>query len=72
LGVSVSITNGNRIGKKGDKVHLLKIMVNSLDEKIKVLQNCTKLWNKNNPDAIQSIYISPVLTPKEQKENKIL
>lgn len=75
LGVRVGVTNATRIGKKNDdtnKPRLLKVTVNSTREKAEVLRNCTKLRNKDNPAEIQSVYITPDLTPKEQKENKAL
>ena len=50
----------------------LKVTVNSSQEKAQVLRNCTKLRNKNNPDEIQSVYVTPDLTPEEQKDNKAL
>ena len=75
LGAQVSISNASRIGKKCDntnKPRLLKVTVSSSREKVQVLRNCTKLRSKDNPEEIQSVYITPDLTPKEQKENKAL
>ena len=72
LGVSATVTNAVRLGSKGAKPRLLKISVGSIQEKLLILKNCTKLWNKEFPDSIQKIYIAPDLTPKEQQENKAL
>ena len=75
LGTQVSIFNASRIGKKHDntnKPRLLKVTVSSLWEKAQVLRNCIKLRNKDNPEEIQSVYVKPDLTIKEQKENKAL
>ena len=75
LGTQVSISNASRIDKKHDntnKPRLSKVTVSSLREKAQVLRNCIRLCNKDNPEEIQSMYVTPDLTPKEQKENKAL
>jgi len=72
LGVTSTVTNAIRLGSKGAKPRLLKISVSSKREKSIILKNCTKLRNKEYPNDIQKIYITPDLTPKEQKENKAL
>lgn len=72
IGVSASITNAVRLGKKGAKPRLLKVSVGSRQEKASILKNCTKLRNKEHPNDIQKIYITPDLTPKEQLANKAL
>ena len=75
LGVQVKISNAFRIGKKRenvDKPCLLKVTVNSSYEKAQVLRNCIKLHNKDNPEVVQSIYVSPDLTTKERDANKKL
>jgi len=76
LRVQVNVTNASRIGKKSDNInkpHLLKVTVNSTREKVQVLRNCTKLCNKDNlMKSNLSIYGTPDLTPKEQKDNKAL
>ena len=72
LGVSTTVTNAIRIGSKGAKPRLLKLSVSSKREKSLILKNRTKLRNKEHPNDIQRIYITPDLTPKEQKENRAL
>ena len=39
LGVSCSVTNAVQIGNKGTKLHLLKVSVSNLHEKVTMLQN---------------------------------
>jgi len=72
LGVSTTVTNAIRIGSKGAKPCLLKLLVSSKSEKSLILKNCTKLRNKKHPNDIQRIYITLNLTPEEQKENRAL
>ena len=75
LDVTVSITKCLRIGKKRDdpnKPRLLKITVSSLDEKVTVLRNKVRLRNQDNPEYIRKVFITPDLTPTEQKKNKEL
>ena len=64
LNVPVKVTNGVRLGKKGEKQRLLKISLSSDKEKAQVLCNCTKLRNSSHPEHIRKIYITPDLTPK--------
>ena len=68
----VSIVKAYRLGKKGAKHRLLKISLSSVSEKVTVLKNCTQLRNRSTPPLYQNIFISPDLTPKEQKRNKEL
>ena len=71
LGTQVSISNASRIGKKydnTDKPCLLKVTVSSSWEKAQVLQNCTKLCNKDNPEEIQSVYVTPDVILKSSKK----
>ena len=72
LELSASITNGVRIGKKGTKPRLLKIIVGNMQEKITILRNKMKLRNENHSDYIKSIFITADFTPLEQKQNKML
>ena len=60
------------IGKKRDKARLLKISLGSSHEKAAVLQNCSKLRDRSNPDDIKNIHITLKLTPTEQRQNKTL
>lgn len=44
----------------------------SESDKISILRNISKLCIKENPENVKNIFISPDLTPKEQKVNKAL
>lgn len=46
------ITNAIRLRSKSAKPKLLKISVSSIQDKAQILQNCTKLWNKDFPKDI--------------------
>ena len=72
LGISPTISNAIRLGKKSDRPQLLKISVALMQEKSAILRNCFKLKNSKNPAAIQKIFETPDLTPLEQKKDKIL
>ena len=72
LEVSVSVTKAFRIGKRGTKPRLLKISVSSLDDKILVLRNKMKLRNSGNPEYVRKVFVTPDLTPTEQKKSKAL
>lgn len=67
LGVTCSVTNAVRIGKKGTKPRLLKVSVSNLQDKITILRNKMKLRDKNLPEHIKSIFVNADLTPSEQK-----
>jgi len=70
--VSVSVTKAFCIGKRGAKPRLLKIAVSSLDDKILVLRNKMKLRNSGNPEDVCKVFVTPDLTPAEQKKSKAL
>ena len=72
LGITVSIQNAIRLGKRSDKPRLLKIALNSIQEKSMVLKNKLKLRSSNNPPAVRNVFITPDYTPLEQKKNKAL
>ena len=72
LGISPTISNAIRLGKKSDRPQLLKISVALMQEKSAILCNCFKLKNSKNPTAIQKIFETPDLTLLEQKKDKIL
>ena len=58
--VKATITNATQIGKKkktNSAPRLIKITVASEWEKALLLQNSTKLHNKNKPEDIQKIYV---------------
>lgn len=72
LGVPAVITNAVRLGKKESRDRLLKIAVESLDQKKAILRNKLKLRGEESPAHTHKLFITPDLTPTEQKENKDL
>ena len=80
MGIKPNIANALRIGKKGEtgpnvKPRLLKVALATEHDKSLLLQNCTKLRGKNNPDNIRNVYVctvTPDLTPREQQLSKAL
>ena len=62
------------LGKKGAKPILIKVSLSIKVDKAKALQNCTKLCNFIHPwpPDMQGVFITPDLTPNEQKTNKEL
>ena len=68
LGVTCSVTNAVRIGKKGTKPHLLKVSVSNLQEKISILWSKMKLRDKNLPEHITSILLLQILHHWSKKE----
>ena len=72
LGVNLSIQKAFRLGSKGEKPRLLKIVLPSEYDKACVLCNSFKLCKDENPDVIKKIFINPDLTPKELEKNKKL
>ena len=47
-------------------------MIPTEHDKAFILRNSFKLRSDDNPEEIKKIFITPDLTPKEQKENKKL
>ena len=41
-------------------------------DKAKILHTCTRLSQRENPQEIQKLFITPNLTPREQEVNKKL
>ena len=72
LGQSVSITNAFRLGQRAEKPRLLKVSLSSVKEKTYILKNKTKLRSTSNPLNIRNLFITPDLTPSEQKKYKAL
>lgn len=75
LEVSAKVTNAVRLGKKvdtTDKARLLKVTIETEKEKASILRNAFKLRNKELPEHLKKIFITPDMTPKERKENKLL
>ena len=73
IGIDPTISSAIRIGKKSDdKTRLLKVSVSCTQEKSSILSKCYKLRNSDNPSSIQKIFVTPDLTPLEQKKDKAL
>jgi len=72
LSTPATISNAIRLGKKSHRTRLLKIMVQSVEEKKAILRNKLKLRADQNPDPVRNLFITPDLTPSEQKESKAL
>ena len=58
--------------KGGPKPRLLKITVESDEEKTTILQTLKKLRAPSTPEQLRCIFITPDLTPREQEANKVL
>jgi len=58
--------------KRSNKARLLKVTVNSDKEKAAILHSFTHLRRESTPSNFRKIYITPDLTPLQQKENKLL
>jgi len=69
LNTPATVTNTIRLGKKDSCMRLLKITLESLDQKKVILRNKFKLRKEDNSEHI---CITPDLTPSEQRENKAL
>ena len=54
------------------KLFLDPPLVGSVNEKTAVLRSKLNLRNQDNPENIRKIFITPDLTPSEQKRNKEL
>lgn len=72
LGVSATINKAFRLGKKSSKARLLKISLSNIQHKSTILKNKLKLRSSSNPSHIRKIFITPDLTPSEQKQSKEL
>jgi len=47
----------------------LKLTLSSLDEKANILKNKLKVKLAQNPDHIRNLFVTPDLTPLEQRKN---
>ena len=65
-------TNAFHLGKRSDRLRLLKVSVSSTDEKSSILRQFHKLRNNDDPADIQNIFATPDLTPIKQKKDKAL
>ena len=67
LNVQAHITNGIRLGKKGgSKPRLLKVSVESDEEKAAILRNLQKLRAPSTPEQLKCIFITPDLILRER------
>ena len=72
IGITAIVKNATGIGKKlTDKARLLKITLNSGDDKVKILCNCTKLRNKNHPDDIRKSFYHALLIKHHRSKKEI-
>ena len=70
---NISITAVTRIGAiRPDKQRILRISLETLTGKRRVLQSATKLRNLDDADRYAKVFIRPNLTPKQQEESKNL
>ena len=69
-GVTVNITRAVGFDKKGTRPRLLMVQTGNKQEKAAIIRNCTKLRNKNNPDKIRKVFITPDLTRKERQKRQ--
>ena len=58
--------------KRSDKPRLLKVTLNTIQEKAMLLKNKLKLHLSSNPPPVCNVFITPDYTPLEQKKNKAL
>ena len=77
IGVKPSIVKAYRAGKRRDpgpnvRPRLLKLILSSEHDKALLLRNCTKPWNKENPEDVRRVYVTPDLTPHEQQKIRLL
>ena len=70
----IVITDSTRLGnvKPGGNPRLLKITLETLSMKRKILSTATKLRTLDENDKFYKVYIKPDLTPKQQEESKNL
>ena len=52
--------------------YLLKLTLGSLDEKAKILKYKSKLKTDQNPKLVRKTFITPDMTPLEQRRNNAL
>ena len=85
MNASVSVINAVRLGKKGirhdntdsssnskdTRCRLLKITLGSHDSRNIIMQSKHMLRNQSNPDNVRNLFITPDLTPLEQKKVKL-
>ena len=70
LDVSASVKNVIRLGSR--PCRLLKLTFSTLDEKAKILRHKMKFKADQNPEHVRKLFITPDLTPLEQRKNNAL
>ena len=65
LNSPATIIDDIRLGKKDSRTRLLKITVQSLDEKKAILHNKLKFRREENKDNVCKLFITPNLTPSK-------
>ena len=72
VNVPATITDASRLGKRSEGPRLTKITVSTIEEKSSILRNRRNLRNKSHPSHVQKVFITPDLTPSQQRKNKQL
>ena len=73
LYLPVSIKNAVHIGKRDSRLcRLLKLTFSLLEEEANVLKQKLKFKSDKNPEGVRKIFVTPDLTPLEQKKNNAL
>ena len=67
VNVPTTITNAIRIGKQCDRPRLTKITVSTIEKKPSTLRNRQNLRKKAHPSHVQKVFVTPDLTPTQQK-----
>jgi len=73
LNATVSIKNAIHLGKRDSRpCRLLKLTLNSLEEKTFILRHKIRFKSDNNPGDIRKFFVTPYLIPLEQKKHNAL
>ena len=67
-----SSADNGQVRKEHDVNTTMSIFDKYMGDKALLLRNCTKLRKKDNPEDIRKVYVTPDLTPQEQKHSKAL
>jgi len=70
VGVNAHISNVTQSGKQTERPRLIKVTLST--RKIKILCNKLNLRKKEHPTHVTKVFITPDLTPHEQRRNKQL
>ena len=75
LGAKATVTKALRLGRKtesANKPRLMKVTVDTLESKVYILRNCTKLRSADQSSYYSNIFITPDLTQQEHEDGKKL